>query len=49
MMLAPLRDHLHPKNQKSSRLLRMAKERYFTRISIDTDPNKPGFGSFRRT
>ena len=46
-MLAPLRDHLHPKNQKSSRLLRMAKERYFTRMSIDTDPNKPGFEESR--
>ena len=46
-MLAPLRDHLHPKDLKSSALLCMAKERYFTRMSVDTDPNKPGFGESR--
>ena len=46
-MLAPLRDHLYPKDPKSSRLLRMAKDRYFTRVSVDTDPNKPGFAESR--
>ena len=46
-MLAPLRDHLHSRDPKSSRLLRIAKERYFTRMSVDTDPNKPGFGESR--
>ena len=46
-MLAPLRDHFRPKNLKSSALLCVAKERYFTRMSVDTDPNKPGFGESR--
>jgi len=43
-MLAPLRDHLCPKNPMSSPLLCMAKESYFTRLSVDFDPEGPGFG-----
>ena len=43
-MLAPLRDRLLPKDPKSSRLLSMAKERYFARMSIDAQPNRPEFG-----
>ena len=46
-MLAPLRDYLSPKDPKSSRLLCTAKERYFTRLSADLDPDTPGFGEAR--
>jgi len=43
-MLAPLRDHLRPKDPKTSPLLLMARDRYFGRLSIDLDPNGPEFG-----
>jgi len=43
-MLAPLRDYFCPKDPKSSPLLITTKECYFTRLSIDLDPNTPGFG-----
>jgi len=42
-MLAPLRDHLSPKDPKSSSLLCTTKELYFTRMSVDINPNKPNF------
>ena len=42
-MLAPLRDYLSPKDPMSSPLLCAAKEHYFTRVSIDIDPNTPSF------
>ena len=42
-MLAPLRDHLRPKDPGSSRLLKTTKEMYFTRLSGDIAPGKPGF------
>ena len=42
-MLAPLRDHLRPKYPASSPLLNTAKENYFTRLSGDIRPGRPGF------
>ena len=46
-MLAPLRDHLCPKDPQSSLLLCTTKERYFTRMTIDFEPHKPGFDDTR--
>ena len=42
-MLAPLRDYLRPKDPNSSSLLRAVKERYFSRMSVDLDPDGPEF------
>ena len=46
-MLAPLRDHLRPRNPIQSPLLRTIKERYFTRLSIVVDRFIPGSGDGR--
>ena len=46
-MLAPLRDHLCPKDPMSSRLLQTTKECYFTRLSIFIDPGQSGFEETR--
>ena len=46
-MLAPMRDYLRPQHPTSSPLLRMTKDRYFARLSVDVDPNKPGFEDTR--
>ena len=46
-MLAPLRDYFCPKDPRSSPLLVTTKECYFTRLSVDIDPDTPGFGETR--
>ena len=42
-MLAPIRDHLCPRDPRSSPLLLATKDRYFTRLSVFVDPSEPGF------
>jgi len=42
-MLAPIRDHLSPKDPASSPLLCLTRDRYFTRLSVRVEPGKPGF------
>jgi len=43
-MLAPIRDHFSPKDPRSSILLCATKELYFSRMSVDTDPENPNVG-----
>ena len=46
-MLAPIRDYLCPRDPKSSPLLCATRDRYFSRLSVDLEPNEPGFGEAR--
>ena len=46
-MLAPIRDYLGPRDPQSSALLRATRDRYFSKLTVDVDPNKPGFGEAR--
>ena len=46
-MLAPLRDHLCPKEPRSSPLLYAAKDHYFGRLSVGLCPGKPGYEEAR--
>ena len=46
-MLAPLRDHLCPKDPASSPLLHATKDHYFRRLLVHIDPNMPGFEEAR--
>ena len=43
IMLTPLRDYLCPKDPASSPLLRATKEHYFSKISVNVNPNKPNY------
>ena len=46
-MLAPIRDHLGPQDPRSSPLLCAARDHYIIRLSVDADPDNPGFGEGR--
>ena len=46
-MLAPLRDYLYPGDPESSPLLCTTKECYFHRLSVNVDPDTPGFEGAR--
>ena len=47
MMLAPIRDYLGLQDSKPSPLLGATKDHYFTRLSVDVYPGKPGFEEAR--
>jgi tetratricopeptide (TPR) repeat protein len=46
-MLAPIRDYIGPRNPESSPLLCATRDHYFTRLSVDINPDKPGFEEAR--
>ena len=43
-MLAPIREYFSPRDPRSSPLLCATKDCYFSRLSVDVDPDKPSFG-----
>ena len=46
-MLAPIRDYICPQDSQSSPLLCVTRDRYFTRLSVEVNPGKPGFEETR--
>jgi tetratricopeptide (TPR) repeat protein len=46
-MLAPIRDYLVPRDPRSSPLLLATMDHYFKRLSVDVDPDAPGFEETR--
>ena len=42
-MLAPVREYFSLQDPRSSPLLCATRDRYFNRLSVDVDPDKPGF------
>ena len=46
-MLAPIRDYLTPRNPRSSRLLCTTRDRYLSRLSVDVNPDNPGYEEAR--
>jgi tetratricopeptide (TPR) repeat protein len=46
-MLAPLRDYLSPKDPGSSSLLCTTKDQYFSRMSVNINPNEPSLRESR--
>ena len=46
-MLAPIQDYFCPRDPQSSPLLCATKDCYFTRLSVDLDPDEPGFEEAR--
>ena len=46
-MLAPISDHLSPRDPASATLLCSTKDRYFSRLSVDVYPGRPGFEEAR--
>jgi tetratricopeptide (TPR) repeat protein len=46
-MLAPIRDYLGPRDPRSSQLLLATTDHYFKRLSVDVDPDRPGFEETR--
>ena len=42
-MLAPIRDYLSPQDPRTSPLLCATRDLYFSRLSVDVQPDKPGF------
>jgi tetratricopeptide (TPR) repeat protein len=46
-MLAPIRDYLGPQDPRSSPLLCTTGDHYLNRLSVDLDPDKPGFEEAR--
>ena len=46
-MLAPLRDHLSPKDPRSSALLQTTKDRYFSRLAVNVNPGEPDYEEAR--